>query len=110
MEEEGIVWSGILDEPMHCSQNVLFCRLAHGVLLVVGQDDHVFAPVSKLLGEIRRHVAYIIDTTSQLATLTKIVDTDEQGLASASALGVLERVVLRCAASEVLRRAWGNLH
>jgi hypothetical protein len=49
MEEKRIVWSRILDEPMHGSQYVGLSRLAHGVLLVVGQGYHVFSLVSEEL-------------------------------------------------------------
>lgn len=105
VEEERIVGPSIFDEPMHCAQNILLGRLAHGVLLVVGQYDHVFTSVSKVLGKIGRHVANIVDASAKLAALAKIVDADEEGLASASALRVFERVALGSTASEVLRRA-----
>lgn len=49
MEEEGVIGLGTLDEPMHGAQNVLLSGLAHLILLVVGEYDHVFPPVAKLL-------------------------------------------------------------
>ena len=36
VKEERIIRSGILDQPMHGSQDVLFGGLTHGVLLVIG--------------------------------------------------------------------------
>lgn len=76
MEEERVVWSRILDEPVHGTQNVLLGRLAHGILLIVRKDHHVLSLVAKMFGQVRRHIANIIDAPSQLATLPKIIDTN----------------------------------
>lgn len=92
MEEKRVVGSSILDQPVHGSQDVLLERLAHGVLLVVGEDDHVLSLVTELLHQVRRHVAHIVDTTPQLAALTKVVDAYEKGFPPAVALRVLEVV------------------
>lgn len=93
---------------MHGSEEILFCRLAHGILLVVGQDDHVFSFVAKVLGEVARHVPHVIDTTPQLSSLAKIVYTDEKRFSPATAVAVPERIVLRSAMSEMLRASWGR--
>ncbi len=60
MEEERVIWLGVFDKPVHCSKDVLFRRLAHGVLLVVCQDDHVFARVAEIAIEVCRHVLDIV--------------------------------------------------
>ena len=52
VEEERVVGLGVLDEPVHGAQDVLLGRLAHGVLLVVGQSDHVLALVPKGLHQV----------------------------------------------------------
>lgn len=92
---------------MHRPQYILLGRLAHGVLLVVGEDDHVLALVAKMLGQVGGHVADIIDAAAQLAALAKVVDADQQGFPLAGALRVLEGVVLGMAVAEALRgRGW----
>jgi hypothetical protein len=95
VEEEGVVGPGVLDEPMHGPQDVLLGGLAHGVLLVVGKDNHVLALVTKMLDQIRRHVPDIIDASSQLAALAKVVDADEQSFSPAGTHAILKGVVLR---------------
>lgn len=76
MEEERVVRSSILDQPMHGAKNVLLCGLAHRVLLIVCQDNHIFSLITKMFHQISSHVSDIIDTSSQLATLTEVVDTN----------------------------------
>lgn len=90
---------------MHGAQDVLLGRLAHGVLLVICEQDHVLPLVAKVLDQVRGHVADVIDAASQLAALAKVVDADEQGLPAAVALGVLEGIVGRGAVAEML---WGG--
>lgn len=46
MKDEGVVGSGVLDQPVHRSNHVRFRRLAHGVLLIVGEADHILSLVS----------------------------------------------------------------
>ena len=77
MEEQRIVGLGILDEPMHGTQDILLCRLAHGVLLIVCQDYHVLTGIPKVLVQIRAHVLDVIDTSSELSPLAEIVDTNQ---------------------------------
>lgn len=102
MEEERVIRSSILDQPVHCTEDILLCRLAHGILLVVGQNDHVFSLVAKLLHQIGRHVSDIVDAASQLATLAKVVDTNQQRFSTASAVGVSESIAW-CAVTKALR-------
>ena len=52
VEEERIVRSGIFDEPVHGAKDVLFGRLAHRVLLIVGEKNHILSGVSKVRVEI----------------------------------------------------------
>lgn len=113
MEEERVVRLGVLNEPVHGAQDVLLGWLTHGVLLVVGQCDHILALVTKGLHQVVGHVLNIVDATSELALLAKVVDADQESLALAGTVGVLERVAVGCAMAEVLhalwRRWWGAL-
>jgi hypothetical protein len=109
VKEEGIVGSRVLNKPVHGSQNILLGGLAHGILLVIGQNNHVFTSVAKVLGEIGRHVADVVDAATQLTALAKVINADEESFTPASALRVLERVALGSAASKVLRCARGSL-
>lgn len=109
MEKERVIGLGVLDQPVHGAQDVLFGRLAHWVLLVVGQGDHVFALVAKSLHQVVGHVLNIIDATSELALLAKVIDTDQERLALAGTVGVLERVSIGSAVAEGLHacgRRW----
>ena len=64
VEEEGVVGAGVLDEPVHGAQDVGLGGLGHGVLLVVGQDDHVFASVAEVLVEVGGHVLDVVNAAS----------------------------------------------
>lgn len=92
MEEKRVVGARIFYQPVHGPQDVRLGRLAHGVLLVIGEKNHVFALVAKVLVEVGAHVLDIIDTTAQLAPLPEVVDADEQGFALTGAVRVLERI------------------
>lgn len=92
---------------MHSAQDVLLGRLTHRVLLVVGEQDHVLPLVSKVLNQVRGHVAHVIDAASQLAALAEVVDANEQGLPAAIALRVLECIVGGGAGAKVLWGGWG---
>lgn len=94
MEEEGVISSGVLDKPMHGTQDIGLCGLAHGVLLVVCEDDHVLSSVAVALVQVVGHVLDVVDASSQLSALVEVVDSDQQGLALAGAVGVLEVVSL----------------
>lgn len=102
MEEEGVVGLGILDQPMHRAQDVCLGRLAHGILLIIGQDDHVLPRVAEVAIEVSRHVLDVIDAASKLPSLTEVVDTNQKGFAPSRAIGVLKAVTLRGAVAEGL--------
>lgn len=102
MEEERVIGPSIFDKPMHSPDDIGFGRLGHGVLLVVGQEDHVFPRIVEVAVEVCRHVLDIINAASKLTLLPKIIDADHQSLASACAVGVLEVVATWCAATEAL--------
>ena len=93
---------------MHSTDNVLLGRLAHRVLLVVRQDDHVLSCITEILVQVRAHVLHVIDAPSQLPALVEVVYSDEERLASSSTITVLETVALRCAIAKGLRGLrWG---
>lgn len=92
---------------MHRPENILFRRLAHGVLLIVSQDDHVIPLVTEIFVQKRRHVLHVIDTTPQLASLAEIVDSDQQSLPSSCAIRVLERIALWRSIPEALHARGG---
>lgn len=76
--------------------------------MVVCQDHHILPLVTKTLVKVGRHVFGVVDASSQLSLLAKIVDADKQCLPAAGAVGVLEGVAVRCAISKCLhlRRRW----
>lgn len=100
MEEKRIIRLSILDEPVHGTKNVCLCRLAHRVLLIIREKNHIFTGISKVLVEVCRHVLNIIDTSSQLALLTEIVNSNQQCLSLSRTTRVLEVVTLRGAMTE----------
>lgn len=102
MEEEGIVGLRVLNEPTHSADDVVPCRLHDGVGLVVGQDDHVLSLVAVPLDEEGRDVVDIVDAAAQLAILAKVVDADEQSLATAGTVGVLESIAFGGTVAELL--------
>lgn len=105
MQEEGIVGLGVLDEPLHGTDDVGLGGLVVGVLLVVGEQDHVLALVIVLVDQEGRQVLDVVDAAAQLALLPKVVDADQQGLATPVALRVLECVSLGRAVAELDRTA-----
>lgn len=106
VEEERIVGPSVLYQPVHGSQDILLCRLAHRVLLVIREDHHVFALISKILYQVCRHVPNVVDASSELPALTEIVDAYEEGLPSARTLRILERIALRRPMAKVLWCRW----
>lgn len=93
---------------MHCPQYVLLRRLAHRILLIIGQDDHVLSRIAEIAIEVCRHVLHIVDASSQLSSLPEVIDANQQSFPSSSTIGVLESVSLRCATTEPYRalRGW----
>lgn len=85
---------------MHRSQYVLLCRLAHGILLIIRQDDHVFSRIAEVTVEVGRHVLHVVDASSQLSPLPEVIDANQQSLPSSGTIGVLVTVSLRCATAE----------
>lgn len=80
MEEERVVRTSVLHQPVHCPQYVLFCGLAHRILLVIGEDDHVVSLIAKVVVQESRHVLDIVYTTTKLPPLSEIVDSNQQSL------------------------------
>lgn len=62
---------------MHRSEDILLCGLGHGVLLVIGQDDHILSLVVEKAVQVCRQILDIVDTSSQLSPLAKVVDPNE---------------------------------
>ncbi len=77
---------------MHGSQDVCFGGLTHGVLLVVGQGNHVLSLVSKEFVQIGAHVLDIVYAAAKLTSLSKVVDAYEESFSPAVASRVLEGV------------------
>jgi hypothetical protein len=84
MEEKRVVGLGVFDQPMHCSENISLVWLAHGILLIISQDHHVFSSVSEVLIQVRGHVLDVVDTSSKLSSLVEIVDANEKCLSLTS--------------------------
>lgn len=104
MEEQGIVRLGAPDEPRGSLQDVVFRGDHPGILLVVGQDDHVLALVAVALDQEGGDVLDVVDAAAQLALLAEVVDADQQRLALPRAVRVLEGVALRGPVAELLGR------
>ena len=104
MEEEGVVWPGVLDEPVHRPQNVLFRRLAQRILLVVREYHHVVPLVAEIFCKVCRHVPHVVDASSELAALTKVVDANEKSFPPAAAVRVPVPIAGRCAIGKLLER------
>lgn len=77
VEEQRIILPRVFHQPVHGSEYVLLRRLAHRILLVVCQDDHVLSLVAEVSIQVGRHVLHIIDASTKLATLPEIVDAYE---------------------------------
>ena len=106
MEKERVIGLGILDQPMHRAQNICFGGLTHGVLLVIGQNNHVLPRIAEVSIEVCRHVFDVVDTASELSPLAEVVDTDQKSFAPSRAVGVLKAVTLRSAVAEGLHGLW----
>lgn len=92
----------VLDKPVHRPQDILLGRLAHRVLLVVGEDHHVLSLVTEVLDEVRRHVPDIVDAPPELPSLAKVVDPHQERLPPTRAVGVYKRVAVRRTCAKVL--------
>lgn len=76
MEEQRVIGTRILDQPVHSPKNVCLCWLAHWVLLVISQEHHVLASIAEVLVQVGRHVLDIVDTSAQLTFLAEVIDTN----------------------------------
>lgn len=93
---------GAAHQPVHGAKHVFARGLHARVSLIVRQDDHVLALVTKALYQKGRKVAGVVDAALELSLLAKVVNADEQGLAAAGTGGILEGVVRRGAIAEML--------
>jgi len=91
---------------MHGAKDVGLGWLAHGVVLVVRQENHVLSLVAKVAVQIRAHVLHVVDAATQLAPLTKVIDTYEQRLPPAIACRILVRVPVGGTRAKVLGLSW----
>lgn len=92
MEEQRVVWTCIIHQPLHGANNVLFRWHAHGVLLVVGQHDHVLRLIAVVPREKVLHVVCIIDTASQSIRRADVIYANQESFAPASTVAVLKRI------------------
>jgi hypothetical protein len=106
VEKERVVRLRVFDKPVHGSDDIRFRGLAHGILLIVGQNNHVLSFVSEMLVQVGRHVLRIVNAASELAALAEVVDADEERFPPSGTSGILECVALGRAVSEVLGLRW----
>lgn len=92
VEKERVVSSRIFHQPVHSTEYIGLRRLTHWILLVVRKDHHIFSFVAKVSVEVRGHILDVVDASSKLTALAKIVDAYEKSLPPACAVGVLESV------------------
>lgn len=92
VEEERVVRPRIFYQPVHGSQDVLLRGLTHRVVLIICQAHHVLSLVAEVSVQVGGHVLHVVDTSSQLTTLTKVIDTDQQSFPSTAAVRVLKCV------------------
>lgn len=91
---------------MHRPQDIRFRRLTHGILLVVGKDNHVLPRIAKVLVQVCRHVLHIVDAATELTLLAEVVDSDQEGLSLPGAARVLEIIALRGTVTECDGSTW----
>lgn len=102
MQEEGVVGPCVGDEPLHGADDVALGWLHDGVLLVVGQDDHILALIAVILYQEGRDVLGVVDAPAQLSLLAKVIDANKKRASLARAVGVLEGIALGRAVTELL--------
>lgn len=102
MQEQRVVGLGAVNEPAHGTDDVLLGRVHDRVLLVICQEHHVLSLVPKPLDEELGQVLNIVDAAPELSILTKVVDTNQEGLALSSTVGVLEGVAFRRTVTKLL--------
>ena len=77
MEEQGVVRLSSIHKPQHPLNDILPRWLELGVSLIISQDDHVALPEASALDQVL-DVIDIIDTSTKLAALAKVVDANEK--------------------------------
>lgn len=77
MKEKRVVRLRIFDQPLHCTQYIRLGRNAQGILLVIGENDHVLPPIPVSLMKKSRHVSDVVDASAELIRLSNIVDPDQ---------------------------------
>jgi hypothetical protein len=87
---------------MHGTQDVLFRRLAHGILLIVRQDNHVLAFVAEVLDQVARHVLHIVDASAKLPSLAEVIDANQQRFPTSGTVTILKRISLGSSMAEAL--------
>lgn len=70
--------------------------------MVICQDNHVFPLIVEVVVQVRRHVLDVVDASSQLSSLPKVVDTDKECLTVTGAIRILEAITLRSSITETL--------
>lgn len=108
VEEERVVGASILNEPSHGANHVVLGRSHNGILLIVGQDDHVLPLVAISFDQEIGHVVDIVDTPAKLSLLSKVVDSDQQGLSTTCTVGVLECIALGSTVAKLLGSSGGR--
>ena len=93
MEEQRVIRLSVLNQPVHGPNDIILGRDTHGILLVVGEDDHILATIPEAFVQEGGHVGDVVDTSIELIGLTEIVDPNEQGFPPASTSRVLELVI-----------------
>lgn len=102
MHKQRIIRLRIPHQPLHGPEDIRLGRDTHGILLVVGEDNHVAAAVPEAAMEEGGHVGDIVDAAAELVGLAEVIDADEEGATTTGAGGVLEVVVGGGAVAEVL--------
>jgi hypothetical protein len=108
VKEESVIGLGVLDKPAKSADDVFASGNHDRILLVISQDDHVLSLVAIALHQEGRDVVYVVDTSTQLALLTKVVDADEKRLATTGTFGVLESIAFRGTVAELLGNIGGR--
>lgn len=102
VEEQRIVRTRVFHQPVHRSEDVGLCRLAHRVLLIVRQDHHILSLVPKMPVQVGGHILHVVDTAAKLSSLREIIDAYEKGFPTPGTVRVLECVAAGSAVPKIL--------
>jgi len=80
VEEQRVLRLCVLDQPFHPVPNVGTCGSLVFVDAVVGQHDRVVVHETKVTADEAKEFASVVDASEKLVGVTKVVDTDQQGL------------------------------